>query len=61
LCSTNQPSKNGKNHNKLQKIRYISGKQNNVNAKFYNPSELVAVDEVIVFFKKACLSQQQFL
>jgi hypothetical protein len=32
---------------------YLSGKQNNAHAKFYNPSELVAVDEVIVFFKKS--------
>jgi hypothetical protein len=48
----------GEEYDRLWKIRTIFDKLNQAYAKFYNPSEHLAVDEVIVKFKGRVIFRQ---
>jgi len=45
------PEKNDNNYDRLWKIITLFDQINNTYAKFYSPSEHLAVDEVTVLFK----------
>ena len=47
----NEPDKKDENYNRLWKIRKLFEILNTAFSKFYNPSENLAIDEVIVLFK----------
>ena len=48
----------GKEHDRLWKLRTVFDKLNEAYAKFYNPLEHLAVDEVIVKFKGRVIFRQ---
>jgi hypothetical protein len=54
----NQPGKTDKNNDRLCKITSLSDTLSNSYAKFYNPSEHLSVDEVIVLFKGRVIFKQ---
>jgi len=47
----NEPDRTDENFDRLWKIRELSEMLNGTLSKFYNPSENLAIDEVIVSFK----------
>jgi hypothetical protein len=53
-----RPDDKGEEYDRLWKIRTVSDKLNEAYAKFYNPSEHWAVDEVIVKFQGRVISRQ---
>jgi hypothetical protein len=56
--NTNEIDKNAENYDRLCKIRDVFDMLNNAYAKFYNPSEHLAVDEIIVLFKGRVVFRQ---
>jgi len=54
----NQQDKIGNNYDRLQKITTLFNHLNNIYAKFYSPSEHLAVDEVSVFFTGGTILKQ---
>jgi len=40
-----------KNYDRLWKMRTVFDKQDNANSKYYNPTESLALNEIIVLFK----------
>ena len=51
-------SDEGEEYDQLRKLRTVFDKLNDAYAKFYNPSEHLAVDEVIVKFKDRVIFRQ---
>jgi len=47
-----QPDKNGNNYGRLQKMTTLFDCLHDTYAKFYNPTEHLAVDEVTVFNRR---------
>jgi hypothetical protein len=47
----NQPDKTDENYDRLWKMRTIFEKLNDAYAKYYSPTEHLAIDEVILLFK----------
>jgi hypothetical protein len=46
----NEPDKTDENYDRLWKIRTIFNKLNDAYAKYYSPTEHLAIDEIIVLF-----------
>jgi len=55
--NSQRPDK-GKEYDRLRKLRTVFDKLNEASAKFYNPSEHLAVDEVTVKFKGSVIFRQ---
>ena len=55
--NSQRPDK-GEEYDRLWKLKTVSDKLNEAYAKFYNPSEHLAVDEVIVQFKGRVVFRQ---
>jgi hypothetical protein len=47
----NKPDKTDENYDRLWKMRTIFDKLNDAYAKYYSPTEHLAIDEIIVLFK----------
>ena len=58
FADNSQRPDEGKEYDRLWKLRTVFDKLNEANAKFYNPSEYLAVDEVIVKFKGRVIVRQ---
>jgi len=54
----NQPDKNDNKYDRPLKMRTLFDQLNDAYAKFYNPSECSAMDEVIMLFKGRVLFKQ---
>jgi len=58
FADNSQRPDNGEEYDRLWKLRTVFDKLNEAYAKFYNPSEHLAVDEVIVKFKGRAIFRQ---
>ena len=58
FADNSQRPDEGKEYDRLWKLRTVFDKLNEAYAKFYNPSEHLAVDEVMVKFKGRVIFKQ---
>jgi hypothetical protein len=56
IGNTNQPDMNDNNYERLWKISSLIYQPSDAYSKFYNPSEDLAVNEIIMLFKRRVIS-----